>query len=264
MGESKIKKHNNSFYSQVSNTALTDPRLSLKAKGLYAMITYYLSIPGFVLYKQTLINNSSDGETSFRSAWKELKQAGYLVQHKNQGYGGTYEYEYELLDQPLDSNSIESTCGKSTCGESTSLINPLTKEENTKEGLLNNNINFKNSKETNQSVVVHQEYASEDSHCYEEFSEKVEKYAEDYSRCIDPNIIDTLKELKYVFGVLPANVITNISNLDNDQSIDLLKQAKTILHPSEYDTDILDKNIRNKKGYLIGILKNTYGRPYLS
>jgi|GEM_PF-4742390 len=86
------------YFSQVSNTALRDINLSLKAKGLYSLIRSYITIEDFTLYKTTLKKQCKEGEEAFESTWKELKTKGYLIQYKSKGNKGTYEYEYELLD----------------------------------------------------------------------------------------------------------------------------------------------------------------------
>ena len=92
-------------FSQVSNVALRDEDLSLKAKGLLALIESYLSLENFVLYKQFLINKSKDGETSFRGAWKELKDKGYLIQYKlKNNETKQFYYEYEICDNPYVEN----------------------------------------------------------------------------------------------------------------------------------------------------------------
>lgn len=87
------------YFSQVSNSALRDPKLSLKAKGLYALIQSYITIEEFTLYKSTLRSSCKEGEKSFESTWKELKDNGYLVQYRMQTPKGTYYYEYDLLDE---------------------------------------------------------------------------------------------------------------------------------------------------------------------
>lgn len=95
-----FRKKKTSF-AQVSNVALRDETLSLKAKGLLALIESYLSLDNFILYKQFLINKSKDGETAFRSAWKELKDKGYLIQYKlKDGETKQFYYEYEICDNP--------------------------------------------------------------------------------------------------------------------------------------------------------------------
>lgn len=95
-------------FAQVSNIALRDPNLSLKAKGLYSIIQSYITMEDFILYKSYLMKLSTDKETSFKSAWQELKNLGYLVQYKLQDDKGFFYYEYELLDEvKVDSKPIE-------------------------------------------------------------------------------------------------------------------------------------------------------------
>jgi|GEM_PF-2682674 Ni,Fe-hydrogenase I large subunit len=87
------------YFSQVSNSALRDNSLSLKAKGLYSIIQSYITIENFTLYKNTLIKACKESKTAFENAWKELKVQGYLKQYKIQSSNGTFYYEYELLDE---------------------------------------------------------------------------------------------------------------------------------------------------------------------
>jgi len=92
-------------YAQVSNFALRDEKLSLKAKGLLSLIESYINLENFTLYKQFLINKSTDGETSFRGAWKELKDNGYLIQHRlKDEETKQFYYEYEVCDNPYVEN----------------------------------------------------------------------------------------------------------------------------------------------------------------
>ena len=104
MPSGAFRKKKTSF-AQVSNIALRDKDLSLKAKGLLALIESYLTLENFTLYKQFLINKSTDGETSFRGAWKELKDKGYLIQHKlKDNETKQFYYEYEICDNPQVEN----------------------------------------------------------------------------------------------------------------------------------------------------------------
>ena len=94
------------YFTQVSNNALRDNSISLKAKGLYALIQSYITLEDFTLYKNYLKKQCKEGEKSFESAWKELKNAGYLIQYRlqddtldeNNKKKMTFFYEYELLD----------------------------------------------------------------------------------------------------------------------------------------------------------------------
>lgn len=89
------------YFTQVSNIALRDNNLSLKAKGLYALIQSYLTIEDFTLYKNTLKKHLKEGEKAFESTWKELKDAAYLIQYRLQDPKTKhFYYEYELLDAP--------------------------------------------------------------------------------------------------------------------------------------------------------------------
>jgi|GEM_PF-2033137 len=94
------------YFSQVSNHAIRDEKLTLQAKGLYSLIQSYITIENFVLYKGMLTKNSKAGKHAFNSAWKELKDTGYLLQERHSDGKGKFCYTYELLDKPLvDSES---------------------------------------------------------------------------------------------------------------------------------------------------------------
>ncbi len=117
------------YFTQVSNHALRNEEMSLKAKGLYALIQSYITIEDFTLYKTTLRKQCVEGESAFESAWKELKKNGYLIQYKIQDEKGKFFYEYELLDEPQIQETSQSThppknhhvdnapSGKSTLGK---------------------------------------------------------------------------------------------------------------------------------------------------
>lgn len=65
----------------VRTAALTDPALSLKAKGLYAMITAIQELPGrrAPISQEALYRTSTDGRDSVTSGLRELEAAGYLT-----------------------------------------------------------------------------------------------------------------------------------------------------------------------------------------
>jgi hypothetical protein len=96
------------YFSQVSNSALRDKELSLKAKGLYALIQSYITIEGFTLYKSMLLKECKESKTAFDRAWKELIDSGYLKQYKTRAAGGLFCYEYELLDVKEPQNAENS------------------------------------------------------------------------------------------------------------------------------------------------------------
>ena len=71
---------------------LENENISLKAKGLYMLIKMQLMINGNIR-KANLIEMSKDGTGSFESAWKELKDTGYLIQIRDNENKMRYKYE---------------------------------------------------------------------------------------------------------------------------------------------------------------------------
>lgn len=111
-------RHRKTSYAPVSNIALQDSKLSLKAKGLYALIQSYINIPNFDLFKWYLVKCCVEGEKAFDSAWKELKDKGYLKQYRIPGEDrGRFAYEYDLLDKADTSSPAMTTLNKN--GEQT-------------------------------------------------------------------------------------------------------------------------------------------------
>lgn len=90
-----IKKHEIPF-TQVPNCVLTDIRISLKAKGLYA---YLLSKPDdWEFHTECILEEIREGATAFYSAIKELIEAGYVIRYQineNGQFSGTV---YEFID----------------------------------------------------------------------------------------------------------------------------------------------------------------------
>jgi len=107
-GRFRTKKIN---FTQVSNEALRDPSLSLKAKGLYSLIQSYITIPNFIVYKSFLIKQCTEKETAFKTAWKELKSSGYLLQYKFKDEKGFFYYEYDLVESPTNEVILLKTPG---------------------------------------------------------------------------------------------------------------------------------------------------------
>lgn len=87
-------------FTATSNKVLFDTNLDMDTKTLHNMITYYISIPEFTLYKAHLQKQSGAGQRAFNRMWKQLKDNGYLVQYKFKDEKGTFYYEYELFDEP--------------------------------------------------------------------------------------------------------------------------------------------------------------------
>lgn len=95
-GKFRKKKSN---FSMISNEIIRDDTVSLKAKGLYALIQSYITLEDFSLYKGFLLSKCKEGKKAFDAAWKELKDAGYLIQYQMQDQETKQFYwEYDLVD----------------------------------------------------------------------------------------------------------------------------------------------------------------------
>ena len=101
----RMKPYN---YSIIANTVIYDTKLSAKAKGIYIMICAECQKVNYTVYKSTIAKLCTDGETSFETGWKELKEAGYLIQYKSQAENGKWIYEYELLEEPVKKENVVS------------------------------------------------------------------------------------------------------------------------------------------------------------
>ena len=86
-------------FTVVQNEITRDAKISLKAKGLYLVIQAYISMPDKKWTKEDFRNLTKEGKKAFDSAWKELKDFGYLKVHFMQD-NGKWKTEYELLDEP--------------------------------------------------------------------------------------------------------------------------------------------------------------------
>ena len=94
-------------YTVLDNTFIRDTRLSLKAKGL---MTYLLSLPeDWKIYLKEIQTHSTDGETSLRSAIKELKKYGYIKFKRIQNEKGIFvQGVYTIIENPsLENPKVE-------------------------------------------------------------------------------------------------------------------------------------------------------------
>ena len=86
-------------FTVVQNEITKDANISLKAKGLYLVIQAYISMPDRKWTKEDFMRLAKEGKKAFDSAWKELKESGYLkvnIMSDNV----RWRTEYELLDEP--------------------------------------------------------------------------------------------------------------------------------------------------------------------
>lgn len=93
-------------YTKIDNSVLLNENLSLEAKGLYAIIKYYSTIPGFSLNREHIKSISGYGETAFRRVWSELKEAG-LLEHTKTRKNGRINHVFTLVVEKVTKKSKE-------------------------------------------------------------------------------------------------------------------------------------------------------------
>lgn len=86
-------------FTITGNTLTRDKRLSLKAKGLYLLISSYITFEDITLTKSFIFSMCVEKEKAFETIWGELKEEGYLKVYMKPTSKGWCS-EYELLDEP--------------------------------------------------------------------------------------------------------------------------------------------------------------------
>ena len=92
----RVTKQKN--FSIISNVALNDPNLSMKARGIWATL---LSKPDdWKIYVSHLAKTCADGEYSIYAGLKELKEAGYVEHIPIRQNGKILRWEYVINEVP--------------------------------------------------------------------------------------------------------------------------------------------------------------------
>lgn len=134
---SVARVHHNKNYTCMSNYHFQDKTLSLKAKGLLSLM---LSLPDTWDYSVAgLATLSSDGETSVRTAVKELEEHSYLHRTPVRECGRIIDWEYDIYEQPKEILDVENQQVENLALDSE--YNKVRKQSNTKK------VNTSNSKE---------------------------------------------------------------------------------------------------------------------
>lgn len=100
----RVKKHTKNFVI-LNKVFLEDKRLSFKSKGI---LTYLLSKPDdWTVRVNELISASTDGESSVRSALKELETCGYYRKYRVRTEDGSKiaRWESVIYESPVETNS---------------------------------------------------------------------------------------------------------------------------------------------------------------
>ncbi len=105
-GGGELRKINVPF-TQVANSVLNDPKITLKAKGLFAYI--YSKPHGWEFSSKRMANDSKDGRDSVRSAIAELETAGYLTRKKLSSGRVRYSITYKKTSDDEEKEEADNT-----------------------------------------------------------------------------------------------------------------------------------------------------------
>lgn len=85
-------------YTTVPDAIARDGSLSLKVKGLYAVLSYLFKIPDFHFCLGSLRHLCKEGTKALKTIWTSLKCSGLLKQHRHPtGEHNRFAYTYDLL-----------------------------------------------------------------------------------------------------------------------------------------------------------------------
>lgn len=88
-------------YTNISTSILRDKSISLASKGLFALVSHLMKIPGFVLRPEGIRSFCMEKIKHFSTLWKRFKISGLLKQHRHPaGEENRWTYEYEICETP--------------------------------------------------------------------------------------------------------------------------------------------------------------------
>lgn len=96
-------------FTILRNAAIRDPSLSLKAKGMLALM---LSYPDDWTYHLTHLEGlSADGRDATRAAVRELEAAGYVTRRQTRDEGGRLAHAEYMVADTVDGLSVDGSTG---------------------------------------------------------------------------------------------------------------------------------------------------------
>ena len=134
-------------YTVINNTILKDTRISWKAKGLFC---YLLSLPeDWNICMNDLQNRAKDGIDGLKSAVKELKEYGYLIQKRNKDEKGRFlKTVYIIVENPqVENPQVENPQVENPQVENPQLLNTNIQNTNLK------NTDIQNTKRENKQFT---------------------------------------------------------------------------------------------------------------
>lgn len=128
-----MKKHTlkkEKDFVQIPNGILTNSKISLKAKGVLALM---LSLPNNWNFSiEGIASKCKESRESIANAIKELEKVGYIKRTMMRGDDGKItRMEYEIFEEPYTISETEKPNGEKPCGDKSCAVNPSAEEPST-------------------------------------------------------------------------------------------------------------------------------------
>jgi len=170
----RIHKEDN--YVIVDKAFLLNEKISLKAKGLLALLLSYPD--NWQFYEAEIVQHAADKANSLSSGLKELIENGYIVRKLGKDETGKFKgYEYHIYEKPITEKPItekpimENPITENPITEKPIMENPITEKPITEKPITENPVllNNKDTKNKNTKTASSPELASEFKEWYSKY-----------------------------------------------------------------------------------------------
>ena len=175
------RKHKENNYVIVDKAFLLNEKISLKAKGLLALLLSYPD--NWQFYEAEIVQHAADKANSLSSGLKELIENGYIVRKLGKDETGKFKgYEYHIYEKPITEKPImENPIMENPITEKPIMENPITEKpitENpiTENPVLLNNKDTKNKDTKNKNTKNKNTKTASSPELASEFKEWYSKY----------------------------------------------------------------------------------------
>ena len=170
----RIHKEDN--YVIVDKAFLLNEKISLKAKGLLALLLSYPD--NWQFYEAEIVQHAADKANSLSSGLKELIENGYIVRKLGKDETGKFKgYEYHIYEKPITEKPImENPITEKPITEKPITEKPITEKPITENSVLLNNKDTKNKDTKNKNTKNKNTKTASSPELASEFKEWYSKY----------------------------------------------------------------------------------------
>ncbi len=170
----RIHKEDN--YVIVDKAFLLNEKISLKAKGLLALLLSYPD--NWQFYEAEIVQHAADKANSLSSGLKELIENGYIVRKLGKDETGKFKgYEYHIYEKPIMEKPItEKPIMEKPITEKPITEKPITEKPITENSVLLNNKDTKNKDTKNKNTKNKNTKTASSPELASEFKEWYSKY----------------------------------------------------------------------------------------